>query len=59
MRPPANTVFASMLGEQFIYTHECNDNEIAYFKVDMNLNHGLDDSYLGSVFENSWILLHK
>ena len=52
VRPPANTVFASMLGEQFIYTHECNDNEIAYFKVDVNLIAGLDCSYLGLVFEN-------
>ena len=52
-----------MLGEQFIYTHECNDTEIAYFKVDVNLIAGLDCSYLGLVFENYvlnfWISVHK
>ena len=40
------------MDEQFFYTRECKDNEIAYFKVDVNLIAGLDCSYLGLVFEN-------
>ena len=56
LRPPAS--ISSSGDEQFFYTHECNDNEIAYFKVDMNLNTGLyENSYLGSVFENSRMIL--
>ena len=35
--------------EPFIYTHECKDTEIAYFKVDENLIDNLPDAYLGIV----------
>ena len=51
LRPPDNKI-ASIMDEQLFYTHECKDNEIAYFKVDVNLIAGLDCSYLGLVFEN-------
>ena len=40
------------MDEQLFNTYECKDNEIAYFKVDVNLIAGLDCSYLGLVFEN-------
>ena len=33
------------------YTHECKDDEIAYFKVDVNLIGFLPDNYLGNVWE--------
>ena len=33
------------------YTHECKDDEIAYFKVDFNLIGSLPDDYVGSVWE--------
>ena len=40
------------------YTHECKDDEIAYFKVDVNLISSLPDTYLGNVWKtyNSLIL---
>ena len=47
-RPPASKV-SSYVDEQLFYTYECKSYEIAYFKVDMNLIGGLDDSFLGSV----------
>ena len=31
------------------YTHECKDDEIAYFKVDVNLINILPGDYLGNV----------
>ena len=31
------------------YTHECKNDEIAYFKVDVNLIGSLPDAYLGNV----------
>ena len=34
-----------------LYTHECKDDEIAYFKVDVNLIGSLPDSYLGNVWK--------
>ena len=49
-RPASN--LASFANEQLFYTYECKSNEIAYFKVDMNLIGWLDDSFLGSVLEN-------
>ena len=55
LRPPDNKI-ASIVDEQFFYTHECDDNEIAYFKVNVNLIAGLDCSYLGLVFENYALL---
>ena len=40
----------SRLEDSFIfYTHECKDDEIAYFKIDMNLINLLPDAYLGNV----------
>ena len=33
------------------YTHECKNDEIAYFKVDVNLIHVLPYNYLGNVWE--------
>ena len=33
------------------YTHECKNDEIAYFKVDENLIGILPDNYLGNVLE--------
>ena len=38
-----------MEGGQMFYTHECKDDEIAYFKVDVNLIDSLPDTYLGNV----------
>ena len=32
-----------------IYTHECKDDEIAYFKVDVNLISNFPLNYLGNV----------
>ena len=43
LRPPN-----SGESRQMIYTHECNDDEIAYFKVDMNLIDSLPKDYLGN-----------
>ena len=34
---------------QMFYTHECKDDEIAYFKVDVNLIGRVPDAYLGNV----------
>ena len=34
---------------KFFYTHECKHDEIAYFKVDVNLIDGLPNAYLGVV----------
>ena len=35
---------------QFLYTHECRDNEIAYFKVDYNHIGDDPDAFTGTVF---------
>ena len=32
---------------EFIHTYECKDNEVAYFKVDVNLIRKLPVAYLG------------
>ena len=37
--------------KQVFYTHECEDDEIAYFKVDLNLIDSLPVSYLGNVWK--------
>ena len=37
--------------KQIFYTHECKDNEIAYFKVDVNLIFSLPATYLGNVWK--------
>ena len=37
--------------KQVFYTHECEDDEIAYFKVDLNLIDSLPEIYLGNVWE--------
>ena len=37
--------------QQLFYTHECKDDEIAYFKVDLNLIDSLPEIYLGNVWE--------
>ena len=34
---------------QLFYTYECKDDQIAYFKVDVNLIDILPDTYLGNV----------
>ena len=39
----------SMAHEDIYYTHECKDNEIVYFKVDVNLIRDIPFSYLGNV----------
>ena len=57
-RPPASKL-SSYVDEKLFYTYECKSNEIAYFKVDMNLIGGLDDSFLGSVLENNNYTLTK
>ena len=36
---------------QMIFTHECKDDEIAYFKVDVNLIDILPSAFLGNVCE--------
>ena len=33
--------------KQMFYTHECQDDEIAYFKVHVNLIDNLPNAYLG------------
>ena len=44
LKPPNSEDFSQMF-----YTYECEDDEIAYFKVDVNLIDGAPDSYLGNV----------
>ena len=39
----------SRAGQEMFYTHECKDDEIAYFKVDVNLIPSLQYTYLGNV----------
>ena len=34
---------------QIVHTYECKNNEVAYFKVDINLISVLPDGYLGIV----------
>ena len=34
---------------RMFYTHECEDDEIAYFKVDVNLINISADSHLGNI----------
>ena len=34
---------------EMFYTHECENDEIAYFKVDVNLIGSLPNAYLGNV----------
>lgn len=36
-----------LASELFIFTHECDKNQIVYFKVDLNLIGKLPESYLG------------
>ena len=35
---------------EMFYTHECENDEIAYFKVDVNLIGSLPNAYLGNVW---------
>ena len=49
--PPPGSEIAFLVNEHFFYTHECNENEISYFKVDVNLIANTDYAYLGLVFE--------
>ena len=44
LRPPNSKDDIGM-----VYSHQCNDDEISYFKVDMNLINSLPWTYLGSV----------
>ena len=45
---------SNYFGNSFIfYTHECKNDEIAYFKVDVNLIGFLPDNYLGNVWKMS------
>ena len=37
---------------EMLYTLECKDDEIAYFKVDVNLIDSLPETYLGYVLKN-------
>ena len=37
---------------QIFYTHECEDDQIAYFKVDVNLIGSLPSNYLGNVWNS-------
>ena len=41
--------------QQMFYTYECKDDEIAYFKVNVNLISSLPYTYLGNVW-NVWFL---
>ena len=50
LRPPASSI-SSIVDEQFFYTHECKNNEIAYFKVAVNLIARTDQTYLGFVMK--------
>ena len=45
---PPNSVFDD---NQMFYTHECKEDEIAYFKVDVNLIGSLPYNYLGNVWK--------
>jgi len=36
---------------RMLYTHECKDDEIAYFRVDVNLIGSLPNTYLGNVLK--------
>ena len=36
-----------------IFTHECEDDQIAYFKIDVNLIDILPDNYLGNVWKTN------
>ena len=36
---------------RMLYTHECKDDEIAYFRVNVNLIGSLPNSYLGNVLK--------
>ena len=42
---------------RFFYTHECKEDEIAYFKVDVNLIDNLENAYLGYVRKMYEIIL--
>ena len=44
---PLNFDYTEDLRAGMFYTHECKDDEIAYFKVDVNRQRG----YLGNVYE--------
>ena len=46
LRPP-NTITVQTI----FYTHECKDDKIAYFKVDVNLIGSLPSAYLGNICE--------
>ena len=41
--------FRNLKVRQMFYTQQCKDDEIAYFKVDVNLIGFLPDDYLGNV----------
>ena len=45
MKPPHFDSYSQMF-----YTHECEDDKIAYFKVDVNLIGSLPNAYLGNVW---------
>ena len=47
LKPP-NSIESS---ERMFYTHECKDDKIAYFKVDMNLIDITPNAYLGNVWK--------
>ena len=44
LRPPN-----SVNNKHFFYTHECKDDEIAYFKVDVNLISSLPRLYIAYI----------
>ena len=41
--------FKSGSEQKMFYNHECEDDKIAYFKVDVNLINSLPYTYLGNV----------
>ena len=59
MKPP-DFMLSFFIDSLFFYTHECKNDEIAYFKVDINLIDRLPYDYLGQAWKvrtNIWLLV--
>ena len=48
---PLHLGFTEMDGKEMFYTHECKDDEIAYFKVDVNRIFNSFSGNLGNVYK--------
>ena len=47
-----------LIKERFHFTHDCNVNEIAFFKVDINLIEKLPIAYLGKFKSKNFYSAH-